>query len=44
MSTSEFDEFWAAYPRRVAKGDARKAWERAAKRLAQGALPLEFTA
>lgn len=27
-----FDEFWAAYPRRVAKGDARKAWEKAAKR------------
>lgn len=21
-----FDEFWAAYPRRVAKKDARKAW------------------
>lgn len=22
----EFDQFWAAYPRRIAKGDARKAW------------------
>lgn len=21
-----FDEFWAAYPKRVGKGDARKAW------------------
>ena len=23
---SEFDEFWRAYPRRVAKAEARKAW------------------
>jgi hypothetical protein len=23
---TEFDTFWKAYPRRVAKGDARKAW------------------
>jgi hypothetical protein len=23
---TDFDIFWATYPRRVAKGDARKAW------------------
>ena len=23
---SEFDAFWKAYPKRLAKGDARKAW------------------
>ncbi len=27
-----FDAFWSQYPRRVAKGDARKAWEKALKR------------
>ena len=27
-----FDEFWQAYPRRVAKGAARKAWATAEKR------------
>ena len=27
-----FDEFWAAYPRREAKGAARKAWDKAIKR------------
>lgn len=26
----EFDQFWAAYPRRVDKGTARKAWARTA--------------
>jgi hypothetical protein len=26
-----FDDFWAAYPRKTAKGDARKAWEKAAR-------------
>lgn len=31
MSASEFDQFWAAYPRKVAKGDARKAWEKAVR-------------
>jgi len=25
-TTAAFLEFWAAYPRRVAKGDAEKAW------------------
>jgi len=28
----EFDRFWAAYPRREAKGAARKAWDKAIKR------------
>ena len=23
---TEFDTFWKTYPKRVAKGDARKAW------------------
>lgn len=23
---TDFDEFWQAYPRKIAKGDARKAW------------------
>lgn len=31
MSTSGFEDFWKAYPRRVAKGAARKAWEKAAR-------------
>lgn len=26
MSTSAFDQFWARYPRRVARKDAQKAW------------------
>jgi len=31
-STSDgFERFWAVYPRKVAKGAARKAWDRAAK-------------
>ena len=24
---SDFDAFWAAYPKKIAKGDARKAWQ-----------------
>ncbi|WP_282795154.1 hypothetical protein [Streptomyces sp. CC224B] len=36
-----FDDFWAAYPRRVAKGAARNAWARALKR---GADPAAITA
>lgn len=27
----DFDRFWAAYPRRIAKGQARKAWAKAIK-------------
>lgn len=27
----EFDKAWAAYPRKVAKGEARKAWAQTAK-------------
>lgn len=27
---TEFDEFWACYPRKCAKGDARKAWKQTA--------------
>ncbi len=27
----EFDQFWQAYPRRIAKGDARKAWHQTAR-------------
>ncbi len=30
--TSRFDEFWSLYPRKQAKGDARKAWAAAIKR------------
>ncbi|MCC6650652.1 MAG: hypothetical protein IT348_05845 [Candidatus Eisenbacteria bacterium] len=26
-----FEQFWRAYPRKVAKSDARKAWEKAAR-------------
>ncbi|MFI7014416.1 hypothetical protein [Streptomyces sp. NPDC050164] len=36
-----FDEFWAAYPRKVAKGTARTAWSKALKR---GADPAAITA
>lgn len=28
-ANSKFDEFWDAYPRRIAKGSARKAWSKA---------------
>ena len=27
----EFDKFWSAYPKKVAKADARKAWEQTKK-------------
>lgn len=27
---SDFDRFWNAYPRKLAKGDARKAWQQTA--------------
>jgi hypothetical protein len=27
----EFEKFWQAYPRKLAKGDARKAWQQTAK-------------
>ena len=30
---AEFDQFWAAYPRKTAKGDARKAWDGARRRV-----------
>ncbi|MFI8254117.1 hypothetical protein [Streptomyces filamentosus] len=36
-----FDEFWAAYPRRIAKAPARAAWTKAIKR---GAKPTDITA
>ncbi|MEU0346047.1 hypothetical protein ABZ302_04520 [Streptomyces sp. NPDC006237] len=36
-----FDEFWAVYPRKVAKGTARTAWSKALKR---GADPAHITA
>lgn len=28
---TDFDEFWQAYPRKIAKGDARKAWAQTEK-------------
>lgn len=28
---NSFDDFWSAYPKKVAKGDARKAWEQTKK-------------
>ena len=28
IKTALFDEFWAKYPRKVGKGDARKAWDK----------------
>lgn len=31
---SKFDEFWSAYPRRVGKGQAKKAWQKAVKETA----------
>jgi hypothetical protein len=30
---SDFDQFWAAYPRKIAKADARKAWAQMAQKL-----------
>lgn len=36
----EFDRFWAAYPKRVGKGQARKAWDKAKKK----ASPIHITA
>jgi hypothetical protein len=38
--TDEFNTFWAAYPRKIAKGAAIKAW----KRIPAGSLPLILTA
>ncbi|MGW7085048.1 hypothetical protein ACWGH2_16370 [Streptomyces sp. NPDC054871] len=38
---TRFDEFWSAYPRKVAKGTARTAWKKALKR---GAAPAAVTA
>ena len=35
---AEFDVFWAAYPRRVAKGAARKAWGKAVKKTEADAI------
>lgn len=32
MADASFDEFWSAYPRRVGKGQARKAWASAMKK------------
>lgn len=29
--TDEFDTFWSAFPRKIAKGDARKAWNQTDK-------------
>lgn len=37
----KFDEFWSIYPRRIGKGEARKAWKNALKR---GAKPDEIIA
>ena len=31
MSSEDFDQFWAAYPKKLAKADARKAWLQTAK-------------
>jgi hypothetical protein len=32
ISSEKFDEFWKLYPKRIAKGDALKAWNKAIKR------------
>lgn len=32
LSLSTFEQFWQAYPRHVAKGNARKAWEKATRK------------
>lgn len=34
LSISTFETFWQTYPRRVAKGNARKAWEKATRKTA----------
>lgn len=39
VAREDFDKFWAAYPRRIAKGAARKAWDKALK---NGADPEEI--
>lgn len=33
-----FDEFWAVYPRKVSKGDARRVWPAAVKRAGSGSV------
>jgi len=40
ITDAAFDIFWAAYPRRVAKGAARKAWDKAVKKAAAGTIML----
>lgn len=32
LSLSTFEDFWEAYPRHIAKGNARKAWEKATRK------------
>lgn len=39
VAREDFDKFWATYPRRIAKGAARKAWDKALK---NGADPEEI--
>lgn len=39
--TEEFDRFWRAYPRRIGKGQARKAWATALKRGADPEVIIE---
>lgn len=39
--TPDFERFWAAYPHKVGKGDARKAFERAIKKIAGPEAPIE---
>lgn len=41
QADTDFNEFWAAYPRKVAKGTARAAWAKALKR---GAEPADVIA
>ena len=37
-SFAEFDRFWSAYPRKVGKGDARRAWSKALKKASAGEI------
>lgn len=44
MSDPCFDTFWGIYPRRVAKGNARKAWDRAISKAPVGIILASLSA
>ena len=40
VASEDFERFWRAYPRKVGKGSARKAWEKALPKAEKGAMTI----